>query len=156
MFRNVLIGWKADRGRRVELCNGFKGELPHTVYVCAVNIVLHFVITFVNFFRQFHHLYMPAFFVQKLFRQLFPRTRNIHVTRKKLPKWHSYKKFVRLTLMKLTPGSSALLHKFFQKCTSNIRWNRIKQLGFTLFWAIFGRFWGISVKCVWKFLIHSI
>jgi len=29
---------------------------------------------------------------------------NVHVTRKKLPKWHSYEKFARLTLMKLTPG----------------------------------------------------
>ncbi len=28
---------------------------------------------------------------------------NIHVTRKKLPKRRSYKKFTRLTLMKLTP-----------------------------------------------------
>ncbi len=27
----------------------------------------------------------------------------VHVTRKKLPKWHSYKKFARLMLMKLTP-----------------------------------------------------
>ncbi len=28
----------------------------------------------------------------------------VQVTRKKLPKWRSYKKFAHLTLMKLTPG----------------------------------------------------
>jgi len=32
----------------------------------------------------------------------------IHVTRKKLPKWRSYKIFVRLTLMKLTPGGTSM------------------------------------------------
>ncbi len=33
-------------------------------------------------FRQFHQLYMRAFFVLTLFRQLFTCTRNVHVTRK--------------------------------------------------------------------------
>ncbi len=54
-------------------------------------------------FRRFHQLYMRAFFVLTLFRQLFTCTRNVHVTRKKLPKWCSYEIFVRKMLMKLTP-----------------------------------------------------
>jgi len=33
--------------------------------------------------RQFHQLYMGAFFVWMSFWQLFPRTCNVHVTRKK-------------------------------------------------------------------------
>jgi len=47
--------------------------------------------------RQFHQHFTYKFFVRTLFFY-------VHVTRKKLPKRHSYEKFVHKTLMKLTPG----------------------------------------------------
>jgi len=45
-------------------------------------------------------------FYARIFRTNFSPKQNVtrHVTREKLPKKHSYEKFVRLTLMKLTPG----------------------------------------------------
>jgi len=43
----------------------------------------------------------------------------LHVTRNKLPKWRSYKKFARLTLMKLTPGFIELHVIAFSK---KLRW----------------------------------
>ena len=46
----------------------------------------------------------------RVFRTNFLPKQNVtrHVTREKLPKRHSYEKFVRLTLMKLTTGLNAL------------------------------------------------
>ncbi len=51
--------------------------------------------------RQFHQHYTRAFFVRTSFQRSFY---YVHVTRKKLPKQRSYKKFVHKTLMKLRLG----------------------------------------------------
>jgi len=50
---------------------------------------------------QFHQLFTYEYFVQT---HCFGNFFYIHVTREKLPKRHTYKKIVRKTLMKLTPG----------------------------------------------------
>jgi len=55
---------------------------------------------------QFHQHFTYKFFVWTSFRQLFPRTRNVHVTREKAAEMRLVQKFVSLTLMKLTTNLS--------------------------------------------------
>jgi len=58
--------------------------------------------------RQFHQLYTHTFFVRTLFQQLFPRTHNVHVTRKKAAITTFVQKIQSKMLMKLTPASKRI------------------------------------------------
>jgi len=62
----------------------------------------------------------------------------VHVTRKKLPKWCSYEKFVRLTLMKLTP--------------CGFRGKLSLSLAFQLFYSYFGILHNLATHdyCSWE------
>jgi len=76
----------------------------------------------INFNRcQFHQHFMYKFFKQTLFWHFF----YIHVTREKLPKRHSYEKFVRKMLMKLTARWTNLGNNNYRWGTKSV--SRIKQ-----------------------------
>jgi len=63
-----------------------------------------------------------------LYERHFSSFYYVHVTRKKLPKWRWYKKFARLTLMKLTPGFTFRLWYLERQKLMKLKQSILKQL----------------------------
>jgi len=80
------------------------------------------------------------------------QTLNIHVTRKKLPKQRSHKKFVRKMLKKLTPGVN-----FTNVSSSFYMWRSQKQKQTLITWLSFLLLGSLRVKAADKHLdeIHT-
>jgi len=90
---------------------------PFNVWLLATHIKIeHNLLTHVKLLSrpaqcQFHQHFTYEFFVLMSFWQLFF---YVHVTREKLPKQYSYKKFVCKMLMKLTPIRIHCFCEWFQ------------------------------------------